>query len=655
MVLFFIKVSLSIGIFYLFYLWVLQRETFFEWNRIYLLSSLLLSFLFPFLTIPKLVDQQGTVPVIVHESINSIESKAEDISKDFSSTIVDNTEAGYSKQEGLTGSKKGKELDGNYSPTFSNSSGTGWNWGVWLLGLYVFGVIMFTLQLLFQFCNIIWKIVRTKDKVRDGKFILVNLNEKHAPCSFFNYIFIYPDEYDFNTYQQIIEHEKIHAKQWHTADLLIAELAVIILWFNPLIWWFKKEVEKNLEFQVDRSMLDCCEADKESYQLSLLKVTVPHKPLTITTNYNQSLLKQRILMMNRKRSSVHSYWKFTFIFPLILGLILFLNEPVESQVISMKRVSSGPQVEQVTVSETKVQQAEGEAVVEKEEKQQAIPIPIQEEVRQISFPNQINGEEVDISKGNWTGQRQGDLVCFELAWEGNSERWSWTQSTCFTPRKASVREGEAFTYRNDVGTLIFYGSLPDPEANGRYEFSLDPSFKNYLTGKDIEYDNPNYFFQLFLGGVDRAYVELILQRYNSVEYSELLLQLALQGTEKDKLLSYSQMFEEHDGEDVTLEEVILAKAVDMKPGYIKGIRDLGYQDLDFSEFLQAKILNIEIEYIKELQDVGLEKLEFQDIITAKANGIDGEWIRAKQKEGYNLNTVSEYIQLIIKGTVQKPD
>jgi hypothetical protein len=109
---------------------------------------------------------------------------------------------------------------------------------------------------------------------------------------------------------------------------MLAEVAVMLLWFNPAVWMLRKEIEKNIEFETDDLMLARDPVQREGYQLNLLRIATDKKPLTITTNYNQSLIKQRILRMNAKRSNSDGYWKYAFMVPLLLVMILFINKPM---------------------------------------------------------------------------------------------------------------------------------------------------------------------------------------------------------------------------------------------------------------------------------------------------------------------------------------
>jgi hypothetical protein len=94
---------------------------------------------------------------------------------------------------------------------------------------------------------------------------------------------------------------------------------------------YRKEVENNLEFLTDDQLLRQAEIEKTSYQMSLLKVAAPHFPLNLTTNYNQSLLKKRLLMMNAKKSSAHTAWKYCFLLPLLLALTCVFNKNLAAE------------------------------------------------------------------------------------------------------------------------------------------------------------------------------------------------------------------------------------------------------------------------------------------------------------------------------------
>jgi TonB family protein len=110
----------------------------------------------------------------------------------------------------------------------------------------------------------------------------------------------------------------------HSVDILLAELLCLFCWFNPFAWLLKREIRMNLEFLADRSVLASgCEA--EHYQFHLLRLTY-HKAVTkIVNNFNVSLLKKRIFMMNKKQTSKRSIFKYTLLIPVVAALVFFSN------------------------------------------------------------------------------------------------------------------------------------------------------------------------------------------------------------------------------------------------------------------------------------------------------------------------------------------
>ena len=197
----------------------------------------------------------------------------------------------------------------------------------WLFWIYWFGVIVFGVSFLFQLVLLLVRAYRNP-VIIDGPYRIVEVSGDKAPCSFGNNIFINPEKYEWETYNQILLHEKIHIRQKHTLDIVIAELLLIFQWFNPFAWIYRREIESNLEFLTDDQLMQQEKVDKQSYQLSLVKVSAPHFPLSLTTNYNQSILKKRIAMMNTKRSNLHTAWKYFFLLPVFAFLACLLNEPM---------------------------------------------------------------------------------------------------------------------------------------------------------------------------------------------------------------------------------------------------------------------------------------------------------------------------------------
>lgn len=92
-----------------------------------------------------------------------------------------------------------------------------------------------------------------------------------APFSFFNLIFYYPNSFTGKELEAIIRHEKVHAIQKHSIDILAVEALFILQWFNPFIWFYKNQLKQNLEFLADGA---CQSTDRKFYQMLLLKEAI---------------------------------------------------------------------------------------------------------------------------------------------------------------------------------------------------------------------------------------------------------------------------------------------------------------------------------------------------------------------------------------------
>lgn len=307
-----IKASLIILVLWLFYKIFLEQESFYMANRIYLLGCLVFAFLIPFIALPDLIENQGIVSSLIKTFQNTEIAKEKEINQ--KTVMHPDTTIGESSNPILH--------EPNNSSTVQNR-----RFYFWLILIYFFGVFVLTINLIVQITNTLYKVIRNKDQIVDDEGIIVNMEGNVEPCSFFNYIFINPSSYDYDTYEQILTHEKIHVKQYHSIDLLLSEIAIILLWFNPFVWLMRKEVIKNIEYQTDDLLLTKVPEEKETYQLNLLKIATYTHPLNITTNYNQSLIKKRILKMNSKKSNINSYWKYAFIAPMLLMMLLAINPP----------------------------------------------------------------------------------------------------------------------------------------------------------------------------------------------------------------------------------------------------------------------------------------------------------------------------------------
>ncbi len=279
---------------YLFYRSFLEKETFFQLNRWVLLGSMVLMFVLPLLQVPaewswrpqlekvkilpdtppqpQLPLPAEQVPPVSKQSAPLAEAskhlpKAQTKTNKETSTITSTVASSNPKSE---------KASIPPSPVIKTTKAkAAWSFSIKTLlpFIYLAGLIVFMLNFLIQFGMLLYHQIVFPSK-KDGEFHIVEIPKDKAPFSFWNRIFMHPGKYDGATYEQILQHEKIHVREKHSLDILLAELLVIVLWFNPFAWLYRKVVENNLEYLTDQKMLRKGN-DRQHYQMSLLKVAVP--------------------------------------------------------------------------------------------------------------------------------------------------------------------------------------------------------------------------------------------------------------------------------------------------------------------------------------------------------------------------------------------
>lgn len=132
---------------------------------------------------------------------------------------------------------------------------------------------------------------------------LVLVNEKLTPHTFLNYIFLNKDEYTGKQIEDsVLKHELAHARQRHSADVIFIELLQIFCWFNPFIPLYRKAVQLNHEFIADAAVLAGNNSITDYQQLLFSKLSYD-KSLTITSQFNYSVTKKRLIMMTKTTSA----------------------------------------------------------------------------------------------------------------------------------------------------------------------------------------------------------------------------------------------------------------------------------------------------------------------------------------------------------------
>jgi len=287
--------SICLILFLMVYRLLIANLTHFSWMRIYLLISVILSLILPVLIIPI----QWTTSILPYDLFN-------------------NTKL-------LLGTQP-EEYSGGQT-ILNNLSSDGSNY--LLQGIIVVLIVAYISGLLYNAYNFaknlrsIQNCIKQNPKVRDGGFWFVDLNETIPPFSFFNYIFIANSYQSLSTadLQRIKDHEKVHAQQFHTIDVLFIEFISIVFWFNPLLSYLKKSVQELHEYIVDEKIAETGNGKKDYAQL-LLKLASDAKGFNLSAGFSGSQIKRRIIMITRQRSLPKQKLLFVILIPITVLIML---------------------------------------------------------------------------------------------------------------------------------------------------------------------------------------------------------------------------------------------------------------------------------------------------------------------------------------------
>ena len=278
-----IKVNISLILFYLCYKLVFQRDTFWLLRRMYLLLSILFSFAYPLISVEGWLKKQE--PIMT--AIASIQ---------LDEFII--TPSGVEKVSIFTVENV-----------------------LWV----VFGLI--ALFLFLRVCVQLFSIIKrrikgTKEELQGVS--IIRMNEKITPFSFFNWIFINPLLHNRSETAEILEHEQTHARQWHSLDVIIGQIQTMLCWFNPAAWLMEREIRINLEFLADHQVLKSG-FEPKNYQYHLIKLTYEPADSKLANQFNVSPIKKRIKMMNSKKTKKTGLIKYALIIPVALTVLIVSN------------------------------------------------------------------------------------------------------------------------------------------------------------------------------------------------------------------------------------------------------------------------------------------------------------------------------------------
>ncbi len=282
-----IESSICLICFYAFYELILKKETHFQFNRFYLLLSALFSISIPFLNFQLSVDG----------SSNTF--------NDFVLPVI--TGAQNSHQTFVTSVEEP-------SPFIISV-------GDVIRIIYLLGVFMMSIKFLEALLNVI-RMIQVGHKKREGKEIIIDTAGNTPASSFFSYIFWNGDNRESHVGKTIMEHELVHVRQWHSLDVILMELMVILKWFNPLIYLFRRSLRLTHEYIADRYVSGL--TDRLTYA-NVLLTHVPQESRSGLQHTFYSDIRKRVEMLSRGESNGWRCLRILGFVPLLLCLMTLFS------------------------------------------------------------------------------------------------------------------------------------------------------------------------------------------------------------------------------------------------------------------------------------------------------------------------------------------
>ncbi len=264
-----VKVAAITAVFYLFYRLMLSRDTWHRFNRIMLLATAILSFALP-------------VCIITLHKTQLIETPLSSV--DTADTVL------MQEQSAV------------------------W-WQIALLVVYLIGVLAVLVRTFISILSVRRVIKQASVEVLpDGNEVYI-MQGNGASFSWMGHIVISREDWDCGN-TAIIKHEQAHVRLHHSTDVLIVDIITAAQWFNPAIWMLRTDLRAVHEFEADDNVLRDG-TDLRSYQYLLISKAAAMSGYTIANNFNHSILKNRIFMMEKEKTTAGRAWKALWILPLV--------------------------------------------------------------------------------------------------------------------------------------------------------------------------------------------------------------------------------------------------------------------------------------------------------------------------------------------------
>jgi TonB family protein len=215
------------------------------------------------------------------------------------------------------------------------------DWLVLLFCIYLVGVGFSLFRLVYQGIYLHCLSRTAKEIHKNDKLSVVKIEANITPFAYFNKIFIPSSGSDSLTLNTILMHEKSHLDQYHFLDILLVQVLTILQWFNPFAWLFEKSLKEVHEYQADQAVLKQGQ-NQGTYQALLINQVMGGPVFSITNNFNNSLIKKRMIMMTKMKTPRLAQLKVLLFVPMLLILLVAFTNPKNSVVLNSSPVQKEP-------------------------------------------------------------------------------------------------------------------------------------------------------------------------------------------------------------------------------------------------------------------------------------------------------------------------
>ena len=311
-----IKSTIYLALFYVFFMVVIRNTTFFRLNRWMLLLGTLVCMLLPCcnITIDEIEGIQ--LPMQVLDEVLFL--------KTFDYQI-ENTYINFPLQE------ISRQQSIFILPYL-------------LIGIYMIGLLVYVMMVVRSFAEI-WKLIKENPKQWINGCWLVVVSKKISSFCWGNYIVMSEEDYKDNPF--IMVHERMHYQCHHTFDIHFFTVIHAIHWFNPMVWIIRMELKQLHEFEADEGVINQG-IDATQYQLLLVRKAVGKKLYTLAHGFNHTPLKKRITMMIQEKSKRWERLKWIVSVPVMMcAMLVFAQPTVKNKLDQMLPVTNQENLEEL--------------------------------------------------------------------------------------------------------------------------------------------------------------------------------------------------------------------------------------------------------------------------------------------------------------------